>query len=76
MTDFDRTARALARQQRATLRKSTLTADEFDLSPLEGEAALSLVTQLSRESFSLAGQAASDYSRAETPYKFVPGWPE
>jgi hypothetical protein len=73
MSDPDRIARAEARRGRAVLRKARLTAEEVDLSPIDGAGAISLVARLSRESFSLTGQAEPTYTRAETPYKFVRG---
>lgn len=46
---------------------------EPDLSPVYGAEAISLVTQLTRESWSLSGRAWPQYVRSETPYRFVPG---
>jgi hypothetical protein len=46
---------------------------EPDLSPVHGAEAISLVTQLTRESWSLSGRPWPRYARSETPYRFVPG---
>lgn len=50
-----------------------MQAREHDLNPIEGPEALSLVTLLTRESWSAAGLAYPTYSRSETPYRFVAG---
>lgn len=38
-----------------------------------GDAALSLVTNLTRLGWSLSGQEMPQYSRKDTPYRFVSG---
>lgn len=73
MDEADRQARAEARRQRATIVKGTLGAPEHDFDPLSGHAAISLVTRLSAESWSLSGRPQPSYSRREIPCRFVPG---
>lgn len=68
-----RRARAEARRQKAILRRGTLQADEPDLSPVSGPLALTLVTRLTLESWSLSGRAVPTYGRDTVPYRFVPG---
>ena len=72
MSRADREARALARRRIAVLHKTRLQTDENDLSPVRGAAAISLVTRLTIESWSLAGREIPAYGRAQTPYRFVP----
>jgi hypothetical protein len=69
--DDERRARAAARRLRAVLRKSTLQAREHDFDPIHGPSALSLVTRLTDESWSLSGLPWPSYSRQETPYRFI-----
>lgn len=76
MSDTERRLRAERRRERAVLHRLRLGETEPDLSPIRGVEAISLVTQLTRESWSLSGRPWPEYSRAETPYRFVPGWPE
>ena len=73
------TTEELARRERATarakvmvLRKARLGEPELDFSPVRGVAAISLATRLTIESFSLAGIADAQYSRASVPVRFVP----
>ena len=73
VSDADRRARALARTQRAILHKTTVSAQERDLSPIAGAEAVSLLTRLSRESFQLAGLGEPTYARAQIPCRFVRG---
>ena len=73
MEDLDRKLRAAKRRQTASLNRASLGAIEQDLSPLLGLAAVSLVQQLTRECWALAGKETPGYSRAQTPIKFVPG---
>lgn len=68
----DRRARAEARRRRALIRKGTLGAPEADFDPVTGPAAISLLTRLSDESWSLTGQPWPSYSRQEIPCRFVP----
>jgi len=58
------------------LRKAALTDVEEDLSPISGADALSLVTLLTRESWSLSGYPFPTYSRGEIPVRFVEGFGE
>lgn len=73
MSDADRSSRARARQGRAILRKSRLRRSEADLTPISGPDAVSLVRQLTTESWSLAGLEAPNYTRDRIPWRFVPG---
>ena len=74
MTDAE--ARAKARSERMTLRKARLGEPEADLDPVFGAEAISLVSRLTRSSYSLAGRPTPpSYSRATIPCRFVP-WPE
>lgn len=72
--DFDeaRLKRAQARRERATLHKSSLAPVELDLDVLGAEDALSLVTKLTAECWSIGGLPLPAYTREETPYRFVP----
>ena len=71
--EAERRARAKARRGAMTLRRGGLQADEHDLSPLSGAEALSLVTRLTREGWSLSGRELPDYARSSIPCRFVPG---
>ena len=73
MTDAERRARALARSGLAILNKARLSAQERDLSPIAGAAAVSLLTRLSMESHQLAGVRDPTYTRAQIPVHFVRG---
>ncbi len=66
-----RAARAQARRARMTLHKTELTPRESDSSPVYGVRAISLATQLTRECFSLRGDAEPSYSRSDIPIRFV-----
>ena len=68
-----RRARAEARRKTAILRRTNLKRDEEDLSPVSGAEALSLVTQLTRESWSVSGRSVPTYARDSIPCRFVPG---
>jgi hypothetical protein len=72
MSRDDREARARARREHAVLYRSRLQHVERDLSPVEGAEALSLVTRLTDECWSLAGVARPAYGRREAPCRFVP----
>lgn len=72
MADAD--LRAKARGERMTLRKARLGEPEVDLTPISGEDAISLVSRLTRTSYSLSGQQAATYTRRTIPCQFVP-WP-
>ncbi|MCG8461431.1 MAG: hypothetical protein MI919_34550 [Holophagales bacterium] len=75
MSDPDdlRRERARIRRRRATLRKSRLGDGEVDLHRLRGAEALSLLTRLTQESWSLSGKPKPSYRRSEIPCRFVPG---
>lgn len=64
-----------ARQRRETmiLRRTSLEDGEEDLTPVFGEEAISLVTQLTRESFGISGDGGRSYSRAQIPCVFLRG---
>jgi hypothetical protein len=73
------TSDQLARRQRATERakamvihKARLGEPELDFSPVRGEAAISLSTRLTIESFSLAGMANARHARDSVQVSFVP----
>ena len=73
------TQEELARQQRAAerskvmvLHKARLGQPELDLTPVRGAAAVSLATQLTIESFSLARVDSAQHSRAHMTVRFVP----
>lgn len=70
--DAERRARAEARRGRAFVRRGALEAVVDDPAPVRGEAALSLVTVLTREGWSEAGWTIPTYDRAHTPCRFVP----
>jgi hypothetical protein len=72
MSDIDRRQRSAARRERMVLHKGRLAAGERDLSPVDGEEAISLVTALTRESWSEARQPMPTYKRSEIPIRFVP----
>ena len=68
-------ARAQARSERMTLHKSRLGEPEADLDPIFGADAISLLSRLTRSSYSLAGRPMPTYTRATIPCRFVP-WAE
>jgi hypothetical protein len=72
MGDSERRRRAELRRGRATLYKSRLTSSHEDPTPIFGAEAVALVQRLTAESWSLSGQAIPAYSRAQTPWRFVP----
>lgn len=57
------------------LSKTRLEDAELDLNPIVGGAAITLVTQLSRESWSLAGFDYPTYERRDVSIRFVPRLP-
>jgi hypothetical protein len=67
-----RQERARERRARAVLRRVPAGDEQADPCPIRGAAAMSLAARLTRESWSLAGRPIPDYSRAQTPYRFVP----
>lgn len=74
MNDEARKQRADERRRRAVLIRTRLGAPEVDADPIDGPEAISLVTQLTRQSWTLSGQPWPTYRRAEIPCRFVP-WP-
>ena len=72
MEDDGRRARAESRRGKIVLRKTSLS-DDSDQEPVRGDEALSLVTRLTRESWSLAGLEEPAYSRRQIPCRAVPG---
>jgi len=75
MSDEERRQRAEERRRRAVLIRTRLGAPEIDLQPIEGPDAISLVTQLTRQSWALSGNPWPTYSRGEIPCRFVQGRP-
>jgi hypothetical protein len=75
MNDLERKLRAARRRRTASLNRASLGRIEQDPTPVFGLAAVSLVQQLTRECWALAGKETPGYSRAETPIRFVPGRP-
>ena len=73
MEDTGRRARAEERRRRATIRRTRLTLEEADPDVIRGGEAVSLVTRLTRESWSLTGREEPRYARHEIPIRFVPG---
>lgn len=72
MSDMERRLRAEERRRRAVLQRVPLGEVEPDLHPVRGAEAISLVTMLTRESWSLSGRPWPQYPRPATPYRFVP----
>jgi hypothetical protein len=54
------------------IHKARLGEPELDFTPIRGEAAISLTTRLTIESFSLAGMANARHSGESLPVRFVP----
>ena len=73
--DLDRQRRAEERRRRAVLRKVGFDEQDDAMAVLRGPEALSLVTRLTAEGWSLSGRPWPAYDRATTPYRFVRGWP-
>ena len=71
MSDAERKARADARRSRIVLHRTTLHEGEKDLDPVSGEEAISLLTTLSRQSWSMSGRPLPSYTRSEIPIAFV-----
>jgi hypothetical protein len=69
----DRKARAELRRRMAVLKRTSLKRVESDLSPVSGLAAISLVGQLTRESWAAARKESPTYQRKEIPVRFIPG---
>lgn len=76
MSETARKLRAEERRKRAVISRSRWNSLEPDLFPVRGVEAISLVTNLTRDSWSLSRLHWPDYKRKDTPYRFVPGWPE
>lgn len=70
--DHEREQRAAERRGRAVIRRVSLEDDGPDPDAVQGADAISLVTQLTRASWSLSGRPWPEYRRSETPYRFVP----
>ena len=73
MDNAERKARAQRRRESATLCRSTLSLQDRDPFPTRGEQALSLVSRLTRESWSFSRREQPRYDRMSTPYRFVRG---
>jgi hypothetical protein len=69
MTEAEK--RAHERQARMSLHKTRLGEPEADFSPVFGAEAVSLVHQLTRISYGLAGYSVSRSPRAQMPCQFV-----
>ena len=54
------------------IHKARLGEPELDFTPVRGEAAISLTTRLTIESFSLAGMPNARHSGDSLPVRFVP----
>jgi hypothetical protein len=74
--DRERESRAAERRRKAVIRRVSLDDVTADPDTVHGTDAISLVTQLTRESWSLSGHPWPEYKRSEMPYRFVPGWPK
>src|SRR5690606_8974468 len=74
VTDADATrrARAEARRGSITVRRVERGADEAPTERIRGEAALSLVTKLTRAAWVVTGRPFPSYRRDEIPCVFVP----
>jgi hypothetical protein len=54
------------------IHKGRLGEPELDFTPVSGEAAISLTTRLTIESFSLAGMPNAEHARVGISVRFVP----
>jgi hypothetical protein len=70
-----RRKRAGARKGHFVIHRARLAPIEHDPSPVRGAEAISLVSRLTRESWSLGGLELPAYPRSATPFRFVPGRP-
>ena len=61
--------RARVRRHKVTVRRARLGADD---APIDGEAALSLVTALTRVAWTMSGRTVQRCGRDRMPYVFVP----
>ena len=71
MSDEQRRARAARRREEALIVRTTLQPRERDLSPVRAEEAISLVTRLTLEAWSLSGRSLPQYARGDVPIRFV-----
>jgi hypothetical protein len=71
MDNFERKRRAAEQRRTTILNRTLLGSIEPDPTPLTGLAAVSLVQQLTRECWALAGREIPRYTRSETPIRFV-----
>lgn len=69
--DKERKDRAKKRRQTMTVRFTTLD-DESDPWPVRGPEAISLVTQITRDVWSLAGRPWPKYKRKDMPVRCIP----
>jgi hypothetical protein len=72
--DSGRRQRAEARRARAVIHRAQLSEHERDLTPIQGVEAIALALRLTREAYGLTGEPEPQYTREQTPYRFVP-WP-
>jgi len=70
--DEDLKQRAAARRARTTITKRRLGEEDED-GVIRGEAAVSLVYQLTMTSWTLSGRPVPGLARHELPYRFLPG---
>ncbi len=71
MRDPEAERRAVERRTRTTVRRTSLHGPHEDTDVVRGEEALSLVTRLTREGWSLAGLPFPEYERTSIPVRFV-----
>ena len=71
MQNTERQKRAALRRQRMVITRCRLEESDIDPHPTFGAEAVSLASVLTREMWSLSGQAFPNYSRSDTPYRFV-----
>lgn len=76
MSEMNRKMRATKRRTRMVISRSRFGESEVDDFPVFGAEAISLVTALTHEAWSISGRQRPDYDRMNTPYRFVPGFPE
>lgn len=70
--ESERRERAEARRRSAVLHRARLQRVERDLTPLDGERAVSLVATLTQESWAASGAPVPEYAREAIPVRFVP----
>lgn len=76
VSEATRKLRAKERRARAVISRQRFGDTEVETLPIYGVEAMSLVTRLTKEAWSLSGRALPDYNRANTSYRFVKGFPE